>query len=91
MSRQDDINEELEFYKQLRERIKQLRIDIQKHQMLIPLEDEDDDDKDSPPFIGKDIQKFESISSYIKRKLFPTTTCVLSKTGVSLCMMSSIA
>jgi hypothetical protein len=55
MSRQDDINEELEFYKQLKERIKQLRIDIQKHQMLIPLEDEDDDDKDSPPFIGKDI------------------------------------
>ena len=55
MSRQDDINEEVEFYKQLKERIKQLRIDIQKHQMLKPLEDEDDDDKDSPPFIGKDI------------------------------------
>lgn len=55
MSRQDDINEELEFYKQLKERIKQLRIDIQKHQMLIPLEDEDDDDKNNPPFIGKDI------------------------------------
>ena len=52
MARQDDINEELEFYKQLKERIKQLRIDIDKHKMLKPLED--DDDKD-PPFIGKDI------------------------------------
>ena len=53
MSRKDDIDDELEFYKQLKERIKQLRIDIEKHQMLKPLED-DDDDKD-PPFIGKDI------------------------------------
>ena len=52
MARQDDINEELEFYKQLKERIKQLRIDIDKHKMLKPLDD--DDDKD-PPFIGKDI------------------------------------
>ena len=54
MSRQDDIDDELEFYKQLKERIKHLRIDIEKHQMLKPLEDDDDDDKD-PPFIGKDI------------------------------------
>ena len=53
MSRQDDIDDELEFYKQLKERIKQLRIDIEKHQKLNPLED-DDDDKD-PPFVGKDI------------------------------------
>jgi len=52
MGRQDDINKEREFYKQLKERIKQLRIDIEKHQMLKPLDDNEDDD---PPFIGKDI------------------------------------
>jgi hypothetical protein len=52
MSRQNDLNEEREFYKQLKERIKQLRIDIEKHQMLKPLED---DENDNPPFIGKDI------------------------------------